>query len=419
MFDRKDAVLTFVKPCEGCAPTIATALKHFAAEVTLSHSLTSRRYAIWSLLRRHLDAPLMEVIRRYPGPWAKKLLTGFRLSTIGRRRPKWRIDTEAWVEVKHTAPRINWTRLLIPATPPKDDRHICDADRMLKNVSDWDQNLRFTIHSATYSWKKAVSSDEFCATLESIRHLIGVLQYFRPRIGKDPLNEHGGNLPDAVTSSYQYETYCELCWRYTMKTAGMASKNTPKTKARRLNNRFCSNHDPSDPTSRYRADLRYREIFQRELQVLLYKNRESGFELQIHPPASADTQERRKAAYELVHARLRPLTRPEQPGLRESVWRLHEQGMRQADIARHLGVKRQSVCRALKSTKTLLARLHDEQERNSTISESSDNSEDSALASIVAFLHERGSTAADIASVTGKPKFMIQSLLWRLAKGSS
>lgn len=427
----------FVKPWDGCAPDVARALLHVVDEISVplppphksrgrkqSYSLTSCSPSIWSQLRRHLDIPLADAIRSYRGPWASKLLNGFHLSAVGRRPPKWRVDNAAWAKAKHAGDPPDWGTLIVPATPPTHkNRRNSDADQVLENVRAWDENLRFAIHSSDGMLPCDVSVNDylqFCSTLDSIRSLLDVLHMYRPQKGRDPLRLHEGErprLPDAVIRR-QNDVCCELCWRLTMRTAAMADPNVPDIKARRLSNRFCYEHNPSDPSSRYRADQRYKEAFQRELMALQLRVVKSAFDVQFHPPHSADVQEIRKAAYDLVHARLRPLTQLEKPSLQESVWRLYQQGMRQADIARQLGTTRQSVSRAIKHTEKLLRTRQQEQMLNPSSWESWDKSEDSLFVQSVAAFHQGGYTATQIARITGRFRHTVLSVLRWLATTS-
>lgn len=200
-----------------------------------------------------------------------------------------------------------------------------------------------------------------------------------------------------------------------MRTTVMAGMNVPDIKARRLSNRFCYEHNPSDSSSRYRADQRYKEVFQRELMALQHGVVKSAFDVQFHPPHSACVQEIRKAAYDLVHARLRPLTQLEKPSLRESVWLLHQQGVRQVDIVWQLGTTRQSVSRAIRNTEKLLKTRQQEQMLNSSSGESWVKSEDSLFVQSVAAFHQDGHTAAQIARITGRFTHTVLSVLRWLA----
>lgn len=427
-----------MRPRNTCAPEVASALKCVLDEITIPlpsplkgrgrkrpYSLTSRSPSLWAQLRKHLDFPLAEAIRSYEGPWARKLLMGFRLSTIGQTPPIWGIDQEALTAARHAGGPINWGGLIVPASlaTPEIRQNISGADRVLDNVRAWDENLRFVIHSSEAPLPVNVSANEylqFCSTLDTIRSLLKDLQAFRPQRGPDPLKLHEGTRPrllDTVTRR-QNGSFCELCWRLTMRATVMSGKNVPDIQARRLSDRFCSEHNPSDPSSRYRADQRYKEAFQRELTALQLGTIESAFEVQFRLPRSAEMQEIRKTAYDLVHARLRPLTQLGQPSLRESVWLLHQQGMRQADIARQLKTTRQSVFRAMKSIELLVKTRLREQMLNPSSEENWVKSKDSPLVQSVSTFHKSGYTPAQIARKTSQFKHTILAILRWLESSS-
>lgn len=391
-----------------------------------SYSLTSRTQSIWALLRQQLDVPLAEAIHGYQGPWARKLLKGFRLSDIGRRTPEWHIDHAKWVKAKHSSNQIVWDDLIAPASrsTPKKELKLSDADQILENIRTWDENLRFVIHSSDVPLPDNISVNDylqFCATLDSIRSLLDILHIYRPKKGRDPFHLHEGErprLPDDVTRRH-HDGYCELCWRLSMRTAAIGDPNIPDIKARRLSDRFCSEHNPSDPSSRYRADQYYKRAFNQELMAIKRRQVHSAFVVRFTPPRSADVQEIRKTAYDLVHARLRPLTQLEIPSLQESVWQLYQQGMRQADIARQIGTSRQSVFRAIRRIHGLLRMREQEQMLDPLSGESWEKSRDSLFVQSVVTFHQEGYTAAQIAHITGRFTHTVQSVLRWLAETST
>lgn len=209
----------FVKPWDGCAPDVASALRRVVDELTiplpppresrgrkLSYSLTSRSPSIWSQLRRHLDIPLAEAIHSYRGPWASKLLTGFCLSAVGRRPPKWRIDSAAWIKARHAGDPPDWGALIGPTSRATSrDRRSSDADQLLDNVKAWDENLRFVIHSSAAPLPSDVSVNEylqFCATLDTIRSLLDALHVFGRR--KDATRWRLTKVPDRAYPMQQF-----------------------------------------------------------------------------------------------------------------------------------------------------------------------------------------------------------------------
>lgn len=57
-----------LQPFKGCDPELALAVRAFCVSLTPSHSLTSRRYSIRGLLRRHLDGPYERTLK-LAGRW--------------------------------------------------------------------------------------------------------------------------------------------------------------------------------------------------------------------------------------------------------------------------------------------------------------------------------------------------------------
>ena len=93
----------------------------------------------------------------------------------------------------------------------------------------------------------------------------------------------------------------------------------------------------------------------------LYGFDESTYEFRFSLPRSADEQEIRKTAYDLVHSRVRALGSAD-VGSKERIFMLYRKGLRQAKIARQLGVSRQSVSKTLKDLELLIqARQEDEE----------------------------------------------------------
>jgi predicted DNA-binding protein YlxM (UPF0122 family) len=247
----------------------------------------------------------------------------------------------------------------------------------------------------------------FISTMQTMRNLLSLLHHFRAGRGSDPFQVHDGvhpQLPDHKTR-HQGQSFCELCWRPTMRSAGMGRRSrTPDVRSRQLSNRFCAEHDPSDPKSRYRVDLRYKKVFQQEC---LFGTRLAALECPS-PPSFESQEEHRRAAYKRAHSGLRPLSKANIPSLREQAWALALQGVRQANIARQLGVSRQSVFRTLKRTREVLATLTD---RHSKTHEEAKLGQRSMLADAVASLFEEGFTPREIIQVLDAPKDLVLSAI--------
>lgn len=71
-------------------------------------------------------------------------------------------------------------------------------------------------------------------------------------------------------------------------------------------------------------------------------------------------QEVRKTAYDQVHSGLHAIVSGSSAsmGLREKVWLMHGEGLRQSDMAKRLGVSRQAISKAKKSLVELVNAHH-------------------------------------------------------------
>ncbi len=417
------------KPFTGCNPTVSEGFQRFFETVTLPHpslvgqrirnpsfSLTSRRPSMWSMLKEHWDQQFLETIHNSEVKWEARLLEGFKPSSAGRKPPAWRLDAEAWAEYVRYGEPFEWGNLIIPFEMPRStSKRIVPSstDELLKITRAWDQNLRFAIHSAKSQAFTNVATDalkEFCATLETARVLLDLIEHFRAARGKDPLGTHEGNhplLPDSKTRLSAGNS-CELCWRPTMRAEAMHRlAGIPLIRSRHFSDRFCVEHDPSNPDSRYRVDHRYKELYQEEKR----KRINPGFLARLGLPPPATGEEAKKDMYNRVHARLRPFTRPDKPSFREIVWDLHAKGKRQADIARELGTSRQSISRSLKRTKKMADTFLERREPRPKRTEYGCWSGQSMLLDSVAILQEDGFTPAEIEQRHRIPIHIIHAML--------
>lgn len=124
------------------------------------------------------------------------------------------------------------------------------------------------------------------------------------------------------------------------------SKNPEQAKTCRKSSRFCDVHDPGNPRSKYRSDLRYKAAFNRELQATCGFEK-SSFSIELPGPRHSDEGMWRRLAYDRVHAGMRSYN-SEAPSLIERVWTMHLDGQKQASIARALGISRPEVCRIMR-----------------------------------------------------------------------
>ncbi|CAD5108545.1 hypothetical protein [Zestomonas carbonaria] len=395
-----------------CDPEFAKALDLFSKSLTPSHSLTSRRYSVWSAVRSFLDEIFVCVVESYSGVWQAELLDRVKLSEMCKSPPVWRADPKIFESPSgYCRAELNVFKV--------DKLEVKAADTLsinwqVSNLELWDANLRYAIRSAqeAASDSNESSCNRFCGTLDTVRGLFDFLAALRP--GR---TMHYGNWLSDSRTRPQATSYCALCWRTTKRWAAFtdaedgAGRYSPDARWRKLSNRYCEIHDPSDPDSMYHCDLPYKPAFLRELEALMQRGR-SEFLFRFPLPNGADIQELRKTAYDQVHAGLRPATTSLSvtPGLRERVWVLHREGLRQAEIARRLGVSRQAVSKAWKSLKELVSQRQAEVYINPVTGEP--DIAPSVLADL-ASLHAQGVPIAEIARRTRLLKRTVEVLIYR------
>ncbi len=401
-----------LKALDQCDPGFAECIALFSAKLTSSHSLTSRRYSVWAEVRSILDEAFTHAVESYSGAWQHQLLGNMKLSCMGKSPPEWRADPviiECPSGYDRTELRISKIDQLEVKTPDT-----MDVDWQVSNLRLWYTNLRYVIRSAQDAACDPYepACQRFCSTLDTAMRLLSVLAALRP--GRSMY--FGDWLGDDRTR-LQAASYCELCWRETMRWAALMNteegpgKFLPDSRWRKLSDRYCGIHDPSDPGSKYHSDLPYKQAFRRELEALRGRGR-SGFLFRFPLPNGADTQELRKTAYDQVHSGLRPATASlhAEPGLREKVWVLHREGLHQAEIARRLGVSRQAVSKAWKSLGELVSRRQAEVYIDPITGEPSIRP--SVLAELRS-LHAQGIPIAEIARRTRLLKRTVQALVFR------
>lgn len=384
----------------GCDPEVAAGVSSFVKDLTPSHTLTSRRYSVWGALRQRLDRAFSRAVASFSGHWDPGLLDGFKPSQA------WRLPATHVIDELAKCPEAR--RQVITIRAKATDR--AEVDARLDAMECWEECLRFAVRSASEPGNHRLAElKTFTATLGTMRALLRDLRTLRPRDGLMPSH---GRVADRVTRPDE-SAYCELCWRETMRTKALKSAGATLSK-HRLSNRFCEVHDPSSPGSRYRVDLRYKKAFQREL-LALYGWAESAYNFRFSPPRSADEAEIRKTAYDLVHSGLRPITGQSMGGasLKERVWRLNRMGLRQADIARDLGVSRQAVSKALKDLEALLRARENDAELCYSTGEALPVSgeEGQAVRYEVVRMLKEGHTVAQIAHRTGRFRHTIDTII--------
>lgn len=312
-----------LRPTEACDVELGHGIRTLAQQLTPSHSLTSRRYAVWPIIRSHVDPPCVSYMQRQQHFDIAHLIQRVPPSYWGRGPPP-----RKYAQCNPIGMSTGQPATIRPMKTRRNAAEIQEIDWLIANLEKWENCIQHTVNSLNHSTSKTVNCCRFRASLISLLCMVSALKLFRPRRGTHPLFD--GQLPDKLTRP-QPVTYCTLCWRLTLRSEKMQQAKQPvppDAGIRRLSNRYCAEHNPSDPRSRYWTDRLYREAFERELAALSDDH-------------TVDMQQARKLAYERAHVR-----KPQPKRSLERHKKIREllaKGMTQAEIARRLGVSRQAV----------------------------------------------------------------------------
>lgn len=289
---------------EGCPTVVAAAAHRFEQACTPSYTMASRRYSIWGLVREHMDAPVAEALQASGFP-----------DLLGQPLSRWlELGCARGERVRLNRLRKH-TRALLP-------EHTTSFALIALLDTLHEVGLFVLSRRAQKSVAWPQEKDMKAAKNET---------------GKPSINYARKESPDVP--------FCELCWKKTMRAvAELEEKEKAKAMRRsvswdlimRYSARFCADHNPSDPTSRYRVDHRYRQRFQDEIkrQWRLVRRQQAPW---AHTP---NEWEVRMQAYGL--ARVPDETRADE------MRRMAAQGTPRQVIAEHFDVSRQAVHKALK-----------------------------------------------------------------------
>ncbi|HET8554385.1 MAG TPA: helix-turn-helix transcriptional regulator [Rhodanobacteraceae bacterium] len=310
-----------------------------ASHGACSYTITSRRYSVWTLVRTYLDVPFAKFLNGYGEAATGSKLGRFRLSEIHKTDP-------APIAANHR----------LPVRESDFQRRYALKRR---RITEWRKFFKALVRQSQVMAANAgvKGYDEFDKTLDFIQaSLLFVIHEMVPsRQRPSPTDElRGSSTWNRHTRRTQ--TYCELCWRPTEYT--LHQELSPgAVSGENKNKRFCCEHDPSDPRSKYRVDHRYRQAFHNEFKHLR-RICTSEYAVRFTLPTMTTITAMRKAAYDLVHAGLHSpnANRKHRYSLKERVYVLREQGMSQADAARKLGVSRQAVSKAWQQLHEIIAR---------------------------------------------------------------
>lgn len=268
-----------------CPAYVRDAIASFERQCTPSYTTGSRRYSIWSLVRKVLDEPFRRALAEH--------------------------------QIDHliSSPLSIWLRMgLAP-----NERGV----RM----------SRLSLARSTLQRLHSGRAEAFA--LIEVAYEIGLFVHLkRPEKSVGPSAEKATkpiNFSRAQSPDYPF---CELCWRNTMRAYAL---DTGAELAVFASARFCEDHNPKDPSSRYRSDHRNRTKFRSAIDDFWKSWRTTSLGVSRVPSES----EARYAAYWQVR-------RGESQRV-QKMRQMAEMGLSGAEIARHFGVSRQAVSKALKA----------------------------------------------------------------------
>jgi hypothetical protein len=259
---------------DGMTPEIESAVRDFMLQCTASYNVASRKFYIWRLLHTHLDDPIAKTLRRLGSP---NLFNGL---------------FSKWLSFRTMA----------------------------------EVNLFFKLNIRASQF-----NPELVANLESILEI----SYFS--LARKPSKRvEASKLKGSTQHNYRKKVdhrhypYCELCWRLCQ----AAERNMEAPEKTLATLRFCSEHDPSVPCSKYRHDHRFRLRFHDEL-----KRCRTAINSQ-----NLSEVEMRTLAYNESHKR--------EGSFSATIISLYNDGLTQIEISKNLGISRQAVSKSLKIYRT-------------------------------------------------------------------
>ena len=267
-----------------CPPYVRDAIASFERQCTPSYTTGSRRYSIWSLVRNVLDEPFRRAL------------------------------AEHHIDHLISSPLSMWLRMGLASN---------ERSGRLNRLSRARSSLQ-RLHSGRV---------EAFALIE-VAYEIGLFVHLRrPQQSVGPLAERAAkpiNFSRAQSPDYPF---CELCWRNTMRACAL---DTGAALAVFATARFCEDHNPKDPSSRYRSDHRNRTKFRRAIDDFWRSWRATSLGQGTAPSES----EARYAAYWTVRGGESPRV--------QKMRQMAAMGLSGAEIARQSGVSRQAISKALK-----------------------------------------------------------------------
>lgn len=306
------------------------------------YTITSRRYSVWTLVRKYVDEPFITFIRLHRNPTGRSRLNGLRLSEIHK------IDPDP-IARNHCLPI-----------------HESDFEQRFAlkqcRINEWQKFIKSLVRQSQAMAYQArlAEAEEFEKTLDFVQaDLLFVIRGLIRRRQRPGTSDQLKDETNWKQHTRRAQEFCDLCWRRTEYTFHRES-HPGDSSGDGKNKRFCSEHNPSDSSSRYRTDHRYKRAFHNEL-MHMWRLSASEYALKFPLPGQTTPTAMRKAAYDLVHAGLHSpdKNRKRMHSLKERVFVLKTQGLSQAAIARKLGVSRQAVSKAWQQLCGIIAKRED------------------------------------------------------------
>ncbi len=331
---------------EGCHPSIRDAINQLLDHATLGHSVTSKRFSTISLVRDHLDRPLAQYLQQWE--------IDFTFSQALKKAP---LETKAFL---NSVVRIAAGAYL---------KRPLDSFTYGKSTL-----VRFYhLHSRGLTDSGMVRDiDEFSATIESVFSLVDFClrnpkRVSTPNDGKRQRVSTDWNIHHEP--GLDHTGFCERCWRYSeFEEFRRKFRNHIDDSTRRMNwkeyhvhgnypvempryavlsRRFCSEHRKAtllDENAGEDAKMQFRT---QEAAYRRAYNQRRAFHAELKRVRALRgvhewPEDVRQEAFENVQERISKTT---------SILRLAGDGMKQSEIARHLGISRQAVSKTLKRNK--------------------------------------------------------------------
>jgi len=311
---------------DGCDKRFEKAIEVFIEKLneTPSYTLLSRRYSVFSLMRRHLDVAFTELEERYEVSMYKGVLTPSKL-----KYPRFLSEGQQ--------------NYYIGLTPHR---------RITFSLNYWAEFIGNVIKNGFER------NSAYIAALDSLKMLVQTLVLWCSD-GRESLNlERVPSKSKARTKKHiqPKNRHCALCWRPLNYTSGDIDESRYGT-VNKIQTKYCYHHDRTGNFHNYVRDRRYIKSFDREYASLT-KREDSNY----HPNASwyistarekgyaVGVTEIRKIIYFLIRSGLDTPRRKE-------VYAMHEDGNSLSEISRRLGVTRQAVHKTIKQIDLKMAEV--------------------------------------------------------------